>query len=324
VTDLGTEFGVEVSPQGATRSHVFQGAVEVRLVASDGRFGRSVRLAENESVTVEKPKGDVAAKVVRGTVDPAAFVRVGELPKSAGELRLNPFRRWQEYSRKLRQDPSLLAYYDFQLKEGFPAVLQNVAANADRSTDGVVENATWVDGRMPGKHALLFNDYTCCVRINLPQKTEDLTLAAWIKVQSLDRLQGVLMSDGWYAPGKIHWQLSMSGAVAFSAYGITESLNGLSVFDRKTLSRWRHVAVTYEAKTNRVRFYADGQPAGEAFASDDTHLPICVAAAWIGGWDPKDTGLGRRAFSGCMDEMTIFGRALDSQALLGMYEEGKP
>ena len=36
VTDLGTEFGVEVDRSGATRSHVFQGKVELRLVVGNG------------------------------------------------------------------------------------------------------------------------------------------------------------------------------------------------------------------------------------------------------------------------------------------------
>ena len=40
VTDLGTEFGVEVAPSGATRSHVFRGKVELRPA---GRRQQGVR-----------------------------------------------------------------------------------------------------------------------------------------------------------------------------------------------------------------------------------------------------------------------------------------
>ena len=36
VTDLGTEFGVEVSKEGDTMSHVFRGVVEVQAAADDG------------------------------------------------------------------------------------------------------------------------------------------------------------------------------------------------------------------------------------------------------------------------------------------------
>ena len=51
VTDLGTEFGVEVRESGATSAHVFRGIVEVQPAANDGKQqGQAVRLTENESV----------------------------------------------------------------------------------------------------------------------------------------------------------------------------------------------------------------------------------------------------------------------------------
>ena len=37
MTDLGTEFGVEVDKQGRTISHVFRGVVRVQMVAGDGK-----------------------------------------------------------------------------------------------------------------------------------------------------------------------------------------------------------------------------------------------------------------------------------------------
>ena len=95
--------------------------------------------------------------VRQGQLDPIVFVRAEQLPKMAEEYRLKTFRRWQAYSQQLRRDRSLLAYYDFQQKNASPSVLPNVAVGGDRAGDGVVENATWTIGRMPGKHALLFN-----------------------------------------------------------------------------------------------------------------------------------------------------------------------
>ena len=41
VTDLGTEFGVEVERTGATRSHVFQGRIEVRAAGTGKGDGRA-------------------------------------------------------------------------------------------------------------------------------------------------------------------------------------------------------------------------------------------------------------------------------------------
>ncbi len=79
ITDLGTEFGVEVSEQGATTSHVFQGTVRMRLAGGDG-LGQDVLLHKNESARAEGdggtprllPSGAVGAspRFVRWLVEP--------------------------------------------------------------------------------------------------------------------------------------------------------------------------------------------------------------------------------------------------------------
>ena len=57
VTDLGTQFGVEVEPSGVTRSRVFQGKIELRPIDGDGKSGTAIALTENESATVERGPG---------------------------------------------------------------------------------------------------------------------------------------------------------------------------------------------------------------------------------------------------------------------------
>ena len=78
VTDLGTEFGVEVDKSGATKSHVFRGKVELR-VAGIGREGREevIPLGENESVRVERGKDRALSvvRVARGKPPSDAFAR---------------------------------------------------------------------------------------------------------------------------------------------------------------------------------------------------------------------------------------------------------
>ncbi len=56
VTDLGTEFGVEVGKEGSTTSHVFRGSVRVRLAADAGQqSGKTeVVLRANQSARVER------------------------------------------------------------------------------------------------------------------------------------------------------------------------------------------------------------------------------------------------------------------------------
>jgi hypothetical protein len=63
VTDLGTEFGVEVDKSGTSQAHVFQGKVELRISGDDHK-DRVIPLAVNESATVESERGR-AVVVVR-------------------------------------------------------------------------------------------------------------------------------------------------------------------------------------------------------------------------------------------------------------------
>ena len=53
MTDLGTEFGVEVAKSGETQSHVFRGKVTLVAMDADGnRQGPETVLDENESAGV--------------------------------------------------------------------------------------------------------------------------------------------------------------------------------------------------------------------------------------------------------------------------------
>jgi hypothetical protein len=86
VTDLGTEFGVEVDKQGLTTSHVFRGVVRLQLLGVEaGQPSGVIVLHENESVRTEKAPGAGRPNlgIRRVTVDPQTFVRrVARRPKT--------------------------------------------------------------------------------------------------------------------------------------------------------------------------------------------------------------------------------------------------
>jgi hypothetical protein len=77
ITDLGTEFGVEVNRRGLTTSHVFRGTVRLQSVGADGagRDGVLV-LHENESAGIEEGVGDTRIVIRRVSIDPRMFRRV--------------------------------------------------------------------------------------------------------------------------------------------------------------------------------------------------------------------------------------------------------
>ena len=85
VTDLGTEFGVEVNKHGETISHVYRGTVQVRLVGDHAQPTNSTRILHaNESVRVAEEQsptsgntGVLAMTQPTGTI---AFVRKLPMP----------------------------------------------------------------------------------------------------------------------------------------------------------------------------------------------------------------------------------------------------
>jgi hypothetical protein len=87
VTDLGTEFGVEVDASGSTKSQVFQGRIELRVVNTSGSEGvqgqgalQVVRLGRNESAAVQAAPGMPAALISPASrAKMPAFVR--QLPR---------------------------------------------------------------------------------------------------------------------------------------------------------------------------------------------------------------------------------------------------
>lgn len=327
VTDLGTEFGVEVAESGATSTSVFRGAVEVQPRDNGRRRGQPLRLTENQSASVV-PNADEATTVRFTPESSLEFVRAEQFSRLAKEQRLVAFRRWQTFSQELRRDPSLLAYYDFQQKPGSPTVLSNVAANSDSPLDGVIENATWSNGRVPGKHALLFFDPSAYVRINLPQHTDDLTLAAWVSFDWLDvpSANALLMSDGWDASGKVCWQIGADRRACFSTMSaIAGSGNAFATvaLGPEQLRRWIHLACVYDHEAKCVRFYQDGCNVGEV--EYQTNAPVAIGLAQIGNWNPEDIPHARtRNFHGQMDELAIFRRPLNADEVQRMYMQGKP
>lgn len=90
ITDLGTEFGVEVNRSGNTSTHVYRGNVELRALSSDGSATNAVRvLHANESARVEKgPAGDPAAAIVDAVVASDRFVRTLPVQRTVKNLRV--------------------------------------------------------------------------------------------------------------------------------------------------------------------------------------------------------------------------------------------
>jgi hypothetical protein len=352
VEDLGTEFGVEVSATGETASHVFQGKVVMKVAGDVGRWtGDETANTESPNPRTPNPEiilsaGQSAAvangKIVHCAANPAAYVRVGQLTQLAEEKRLAPLRCWEKFSNELRKRPDLLAYYDFQPDAADRTILRNRAATGS-AYDGRIEGAQWAAGRFAGKSALQFGRGG--VRVNIPVECPQLTLAAWVNLDSLpmppDALQygdgygGLLMSDGWNRvssggadfTGRIHWQIAFDGRMGFTLDD-WDGVHCQPVFDNANgQGYWHHLAVVYihGPEASRAALYFDGQHVGgdDMAAAAHPTMTAKFGSAMIGAWwDSRDADRtsASRSLSGRIDELMIFRAALDGKEIEKMFK----
>ena len=86
VTDLGTEFGVEVDQQGQTQSHVFRGLVRVQSLGAGGKpEGDARMLHENESLQVDR-NGRYGKTAAVPTAQSSGFTRAMPQGKKTFDL----------------------------------------------------------------------------------------------------------------------------------------------------------------------------------------------------------------------------------------------
>ncbi len=329
VTDIGTEFGVEVSKEGNTTSHVFQGVVEVQSAQSSGdgrKYAKPIRLTANNSVEVKRKLDDGTVSIHHIAADPQSFLRIQQFEKSANEKPLQPLRQWQAYSRQLRNDPALLAYYTFENTGETNAILPNLSA-AGRALDAHVEGAEWVYGRIPGKHALYFHGSGTGDRVVLPEQERfnfagPFTVAVWFRAEQFRSRYHALVTKG-----DTSWRLQRYNTTSYLSFDtsrgpseiphIVDATCGQTPVDDQ---KWHFVVIVYEPEGAFAHksLYLDGRLESQSNAP----LPL------LQNNEPVYLGANSTApnceFWGVIDEVAIFSRALLADEVAKMFDNGNP
>jgi hypothetical protein len=312
--DLGTEFGVMIDDKGRSAIAVFAGKVKAEAKLSNGRWTAPLALCKGEAVVCEGAKftPQVASRSDFPTLQPPP-----PAPRDPS------YQRWLYVSQELQKRPDLLAYYDFQPDPSNPTVLLN-RASTGAALNGEIQNATWVDGRFPGKSALEFTAKDTGVRINIPAEYRQMTLIAWINSkQFANKYNCILFSDGWNQAQKLHWQIRNNGQFEFSVYGLKGYSFTEGTFPEDCLGRWCMVAGVIEAPDQSI-LYLNGE-FFEKLVSKQMP-PAKIGWAMIGGWNDTDSPDKNDtcSLSGRMDELMIFQTALTADEIKRIYEAGKP
>ncbi|HWN95697.1 MAG TPA: LamG domain-containing protein, partial [Methylomirabilota bacterium] len=238
--------------------------------------------------------------------------------------------QWRAASGRLDEDPSLLVHFDFEQTDLTDWRLPNTSKRKDAAPDATIVGCQWTEGRWPDKRALEFRGVSDRVRLSVPGEYESLTLAAWVRVQGLDRqFNSLFMSDGFEA-GTLHWLIRKDGVLGLtvinSGPGDVQIVASLSVLALDEFGVWAHLAVVLDGDGKRVTHYVNGVLVGEKTLKINRLFRI--GATELGNWNasgaPDNDPSLIRNFSGAMDEFCLFSRALSAEEIHALFSVGKP
>jgi len=277
VTDLGTVFGLDVN-ESQSELHVFKGSVEFQPVAGSV----PQKLQEGSGAVMDNSRSSR-----RIAANPAGFGSLFNLQTKSVAAESLRYDQWRATSRRLNQDPSLLVHFDFEHSAPSDWRLHNTSHEGAAVPDGTIVGCRWVEGRWPVKPALEFRGVSDRVRLSVPGEFESLTLAAWVRVQGLDRqFNSLFMSDG-FESGTLHWLIRNDGVLGLTVIGRDpgnyQIFASPPVLTLDQFGMWLHLTMVLDGKAKRVLHYVNALPVSEKPLKIDP--PFRVGTAELGNWN---------------------------------------
>ena len=319
MVDLGTEFGGNVTAT-KTEVHVFEGEVEI-YDAGSKRSAESRHLLTagyGLEIATDGSKTDRLA-------DSLAFITEDEVDLQMRTRAAERFEAWQKFvTDKSERDPRLLAHYTFESDDLDSQVLRD-RAEIGGLRNGTIIGSQWVSGRWPGKRALNFSRPSDRVRIDMKKGSKSLTLAAWVKLESLDQRYSALLATDQLKRG-IEWQITRSGILHFGVRRnkrITDQyLSPVILRDR--IGKWVQLAVTVDHEDRKVTHFVNGEPIS-THPLKSKAAPV-IGQAQLGNWNSPREGDSYpvRNLHGRIDEVMIYRVALSPAEIKELYTIGQP
>lgn len=319
ITSSGSQSGVAISQTNSVQVHLFNGAVALHNSA-----GKNKTLEQGDAIFIRH--SDMWENV---PLKSSLFQEFDDVTRLRVNEQKAKHERWLIHHKKYQADPRLVAYYDFQIQPKTPRRLINRATSASQY-DGAIVGARWSDGPWPGKNALEFKRPGDRVRINIPYKFTSFTFAAWVKIDSLDRLfSAILLTDG-FDVGEMHWQLGrFHDHVGTLVLGLAHregeynNYNYTPFMSVGDSGKWFHLATSVDGGSNEVNIYIDGVHVKRTpllYANEFWH----IGNASIGNWDSQQRQNPLRNLNGSIAELMIFDHALDREAIFQMANFDTP
>jgi len=191
------------------------------------------------------------------------------------------------------------------------------------NNSGTLTNApTWVTGRYGDALKFVAASSQYVVSPSLGADPASITLAAWIYSGTaggvvFSELGQVAINSGWHDS---QIEVEANGTVETCVW--IGSLSCVKATTNLGFNQWHHVALTYSSTTRRLIGYYDGQlGASSASITKSAANPGFFYA--IGPIDATNDGNGAY-FSGMIDDVRIYSRALTPGEIYELFENGAP
>lgn len=334
VKDLGTSFGLEVSADKGPEVHCFDGSVELSTNQNQSKpllLPASKALQLNGNTLQEVP------------VRPADFPNGKELSERASIDLKRRLQDWKNVNDSLARDSNTLVLYTFDNADEWSRSVRNESVATSGKFDASIVGAGWTGGRWKGKSGLEFRSRGDRLRFTIPGEHQQISMSAWIRVDSLPNDYNSLMLPTHYQTGSLHWNIERGGEMRLTQLCDTtdpvnpDNWNGPvsgKGFNGLDFGRWLYIVTTYNCATGEVIHYRDGINVGNGtFAKS---IPIAFGEMEFGNWgaDGKSEDnqwiLGQytnqrvRNFVGRLDHLAIFSRVLSAEEISLMYQIGSP
>lgn len=312
IVDLGTEFSADVTSTGQTTLQVING--EVQFVHNSSK-AKPQRLTAGEARRIGISASNGATYVEKIPFDAGHVAGSSPSQKS--------LKRWRDASEKLRADPGLVAYYDFEVSDN---QLRNVLADGLHGEIITArKHVSWTDGRWYGKRALaLGRDFASAAVADDPALVPDesWSVAVWFRVDALPVGEvpadhALIVGKGNYPYRSYSLWLRTNGQLLWSANHPDNEQTYFFSADPIEVHRW-HLAVGV-IETGTMRLYIDGVESAfvkaNALAVASDNQPLAIGRSL----EPDRA----EPFTGAIDELAIFRRALTAEEVRLLYESGR-
>jgi hypothetical protein len=313
VTDLGTEFGVQVSWEGLTQVHVLQGVVETSGIGEKGHQQQQrQRLTEGKAVEIGRKGGEIKSVAFAPQLFARSLQRMTSRPSEAAYIKA-----------VLADKP--LGYWPLNEPRGSSRFTDRSGHGFHGQAMGKV-GTRQADFFRGGSRVADFDGQGC---IDMGRRDEFASLGAftietWVSIGAIPSYGRVFSAVNKQSTGSTGWALTImrldSEGLAPSPVAIRLVTYGGSFFYFRVPTsgaaegRWLHLALVFDG-ADTMHFYLNG----EYQESVRGQGPRKGQWAWVGiGSDPIDPG---EYWRGGLGHLAVYPYALGTQQIRKHFDQ---